>query len=513
MKKQLLWIVLSLFLAVMACSFGNDTDKVNIIATATGTPTPTKTPLPTRTPTATPTTTFTPTATPTTTPTTTPTPTAVPIQVEGWENTEVRKVCLTVDLSYPPREGEIKDPIAKDVAKLLKESKVRVVSDNADCEMQIAINLVGSAGSVTYKSTDNKNEKKCYTNLNVEGTMVLSGAGVEDKEIEISGSNDIPKLMSSCAETPDQVGSFGGAWEPAVLGGLYRIWGTKVAIDALQTGNPIMKKSASDLINRISQDYPASLAPFMDVFIEQLSEGNIDTKNNLAMIIGRIGPEAIEAVPVLIDTWDAGDEYIQSVYVWDFGHALANITGEQYSGDLSFWRNWWQLYSEKSLADVATVVLGDSNADVRVSAVRILAFRADEDLDTVVATLAKALEDEEKEVARAAAKALGSLAPDAQDAIPALINGLKRREGLVALRCQDALVEFGAEAVPPLINVALQNKDNWGQYSSQSRAALATLQDITGEEMNFDAAGTGAWEHAVDDFISRCRTWLEEHSG
>jgi hypothetical protein len=496
MKKPVLCLALILLLAAMACNFGNNLDKLNILATATETPSPTKTPTLTPIPTA--------------TPTMTPTPTAVPIQLEGWQNTEVRTVCLTVNQSYPQGDKKINDPIAESVAELLKESNVGVVTNGTDCEMQITINLVGKAGSVSYTSTGNKEKLKCYTNLSVTGSMVVSGSGIEDREIEISGGNDVPSLVnSSCAKTPEQVNSFYGAWEPAILSGLYQVWGTKIAMDALQSGNAIIKQAASTLIIRVSKDDPTSLAPFTDVFVEQLSEGNMDTKNNLAIIIGRIGPGAIEAVPVLIDTWGTGDEFIQSVYTWDFGHALANITGEQYSGDLSFWQNWWQLYSEKSLADVSAIVFSDTNTDARETAVRILALRADEDLDTVVAALAKAL-GEKEEVARTAADALGSLAPDSREAIPALIDGLKRSKGFVARYCGEALAKFGAEAVPSLIDVAVQNKDDPEQYSSQSKAALSTLEDITGEEMNFDAEGTSGWEQAVDDFISRCQTWLEE---
>jgi hypothetical protein len=478
-------------------------------------PTITPTPIPTNT------------STPTATPTTTPTPTAVPIQVEGWENTEVHTVCLTVNLSYPPRGGEINDPIAESVAELLKESNVVVVTDSTNCEMEITIDLVGEADPVTYTSDDNKQKQECYTRLFVHGTMVLSGTGVEDKQIGIWGSNDIPRMvLSSCAKTPDQVGSFGGAWEPAILSGLYKVWGTKVAIDALLFGNTTMKKSASDLIEQISQDNPDSLAPFTDVFVEQLrASDNTDTTNNLAIILGRIGPKAIEAVPALIDTL----ETFEMVYAWDFGHALANITGEEYTSDVAFWRYWWHLYSEMTVAEVAIEVFSASQTEVDEWAdedevfndtqtdvetiIRVLVLKADEDMDTAVDALIRALDEEDEGVVGAAADALGSLAPDSREAIPVLIEGFKIRKDYIPRHCREALVKFGAEAVLPLIDVALQNKDDWKQYSSQSKTALYTLQDITGEEMNFNAWETSGWEQAVDNFISRCRFWLEEQSG
>jgi HEAT repeat protein len=93
-------------------------------------------------------------------------------------------------------------------------------------------------------------------------------------------------------------------------------------------------------------------------------------------------------------------------------------------------------------------------------------------------------------VRSSAAHALGSIEPDASQAVPALIQALGDESEYVRAAAADALGEFGSQAsdgVPALIEAL--GDEHGGTRSSAARA----LQDITGQDFGEDADRWHQW--------------------
>ena len=136
--------------------------------------------------------------------------------------------------------------------------------------------------------------------------------------------------------------------------------------------------------------------------------------------------------------------------------------------------------------------LGDEDSKVRAKAANALG-RIGPAAAEAVPSLAQALGDEDSSVTAQAAIALGNMGPLAVEAVPALVAALDDGRDSVQLWASDALGKIGpgaAAAVPALIQVLGSDS------SSLRRNAVEALQSITGQDCGEEASCWQAWWEA-----------------
>lgn len=112
--------------------------------------------------------------------------------------------------------------------------------------------------------------------------------------------------------------------------------------------------------------------------------------------------------------------------------------------------------------------------------------------DAVVHALIKALDDQNVDVRKSAAEALGKIGRDAKDAVPALIKALDEENVGVRLSVVEALGNIGRDAkdaVPPLINtlsdkdmsVSCEAAEALGKIGRDAKDAVPVLIKVLGE--------------------------------
>jgi len=183
-------------------------------------------------------------------------------------------------------------------------------------------------------------------------------------------------------------------------------------------------------------------------------------------LLAKIGPQAVQAVPRLLEVASEGDSRGRSVAI----HALTEIgqnPGEGY-------------------ANILMQAMSDStNADLREQAC-IAAGTLGLEAKSVVPSLIEIIKDDHQGVRWAAMEAVGKIGPDAATAIPVFIAVLSNSWGLHPRCCRiicEALPNLGPEAVQaiPIIEELLQGRQG-PKSKQQLTAALDTLRQMEKKE-------------------------------
>ncbi|MCH7686005.1 MAG: HEAT repeat domain-containing protein [Planctomycetes bacterium] len=129
--------------------------------------------------------------------------------------------------------------------------------------------------------------------------------------------------------------------------------------------------------------------------------------------------------------------------------------------------------------------LKDEDVEVRRAAAKALGELGRENPQSVVSPLSEAVTDKDREVRRLACFALGEMGPVADSAIPALIHALKDRELSVRLSAAFAIYKINPENkayVPELLNTMRQGEGGTivsvGKMGSNAGWAVPTLINL-----------------------------------
>ena len=237
--------------------------------------------------------------------------------------------------------------------------------------------------------------------------------------------------------------------------------------------------------------------------LELLERGDSFTKEQAAYVLGRIGPAAKAAAPLLVQAIDAlGEE----PPVFPFSDALVQIGSPAVPALIravgsrrieKIGREHWTMRCLKAIGETAvpelTKAFGDSNASIRFAAIEILkgqksaakaienpllnlardpvpevrasALLALSEIDirteSYLPKLTEALRDESAQVRASATLALANAGPDAKPAVEPLIQALRDADTSVRKGAIKALgaIGSGAEAAVPELATALKTGD------------------------------------------------------
>jgi HEAT repeat protein len=74
------------------------------------------------------------------------------------------------------------------------------------------------------------------------------------------------------------------------------------------------------------------------MLMQAMTDPSADVRNSVAQVLGMIGPQAMEATPVLIEALEDQSPAVRQGVV----EALKAITGQDFGLDVNAWRQWWE---------------------------------------------------------------------------------------------------------------------------------------------------------------------------
>jgi len=284
------------------------------------------------------------------------------LQIPALDGSTINGLCLDTEHSYPTGNAVQYMVIDDDLTTIISDLGIKIVqgSDPCDNTLFLSTSFGFRGGELLH----------CYTGYGSTAKMMLQADGVDYPlgEVQLNKSPDdsiILSLEQSCegnsALYPDLERSFQVEWNDWVVRTLAEIWGPRVDLSAMRTdldhyGQVAQEALEEELPDRnlvlpLSQMLsekellPTTLeylgvmgdisAPALP-YIYPLFDDEDASLRYLALItVGQIGPAAIEAVPVLLDSLVLDTEH-QETYLT----ALERITGESFqaAGD---YRDWW----------------------------------------------------------------------------------------------------------------------------------------------------------------------------
>ena len=324
------------------------------------------------------------TATPTSTPTPAPSPTATVLPLEAFET-----ICLEVEQSYPDVEDEVYQYIAEWVERILTGCGLTVVTEGASCDASLAFDLTLKPLGAAYTGASGR----CYTGAEVDGEMVLTIPERATLTLPISWREPTAKGIIGSCPSPAHAPFF-ETWSKAVLAGMADLWGARIPIQALEERHEVIREAAATTLGDIGPRegvVPALIGALEDesavvkmaaidalgkigpepgvvsaltqvlegqninvnnaviralgkmgagegvvpALIEVLKDKSAPERVEAALALGEIGPDAMDAVPTLIEAldWWMSDTAAK---------VLRQIIGQDFGKDATLWKKWWQ---------------------------------------------------------------------------------------------------------------------------------------------------------------------------
>ncbi|TET84797.1 MAG: HEAT repeat domain-containing protein [Anaerolineales bacterium] len=365
------------------------------------------------------------TSSPTPTPTMGTTPTPLPLQASGWGGVTVQTICLEVEQSFPEMPPELKDvatpKISETTQRILGELGLQFVDDSCDATM--VITMTGQAIAEEYQGIG-----RCYEGAQVNGEILLTASGRTPLTLSISSSHPPPSMVSyeQCNKELFEA-PFSLVWPQALLDGLTQLWGPQVPIAAMWDEEWIVSTAALSLLGSIEP--VEGIAPALIQILE--SDEWYMVRANAARALGGMGAEE-GVIPALIQVLE--DEHEDDSVRGVAAVALMQIGPEA-----------------AEAVPVLIQVLTDEN-DFWLSplAAQALAQIGPETTE-VFSALVRALEEGNSSIRETAAEALGQIGPEVMESVPALIQVLGDEYAFVREAAAEALTaitsqDFGEDA-------------------------------------------------------------------
>jgi HEAT repeat protein len=501
--------------------------------------------------------------TPTSSPAASPTPASVPLifPVAGWEGVKLETICLDVNEQYSEELAYSTAEIHREkAALLLRELGFQPLAASQACDAKLEVSLGYTVDSTTYESFNGGSSFDCITGASFGGSMLLSIADRLPLHQDFNSAlGNAPAVITDGC--PDQAQAFDSGWNQAFLENLSHLMGPHVITRLYHSEDKAVRNTAltaseafgpedMDVLPQVIQalkehrSYAGQIGaglqkmgPDAQLAAQEVVPGLVESlktnRKNLppegidpAMFylsdietIGKFGPAAGEAVPVLLEILeDPNAASMQLPVITTLGEIgpgaaeatpeLMELTSDPFIGSeaaealgkigranpevLSFliekakdktssrtgMAGLAQMAPSADLVKALTEIYEDPDMEAYTRS------QAVEALGTMAATSAEALQviiaasaDNDQGITTSALIALGTLGPVSPDILPALKKALSRSNDFIQMAAAEALGSFGpgaAETIPTLITMIKSPK----QVSLARLGAVSALGGI-----------------------------------
>ena len=285
----------------------------------------------------------------------------------------IQTLCLTVEQSYPQIEREFSVPITETVRRILARLGLEVVAEGTPCDATLTFALTGESLWDSYSpsgipidilSSGISTGSFCHTGAKFNGQATLAIPERAPLTLPISAKQVPPSSTYDC---PGKTGApFGRVWPRAVLDGLAELWGIQALTQTLEDEDEDVREAAIQALGEIGPQAVEAVPALIDTLQEHEDH---DVREAGAEVLGMIGPDAKEAVPALIQTLEE-DFWVREAAAEALGEigpeegvvpaliqaledagpsvsrsaadALEAITGQDFGEDAARWRQWWE---------------------------------------------------------------------------------------------------------------------------------------------------------------------------
>jgi len=237
----------------------------------------------------------------------------------------IQTICLDAQIKYPDEveEGPVEEATFQ---YILSGLGLQVVEKDTPCDATFTVSMTVEALGATYSGAP---RDPCYTGAEVNGRMTLDLAKHPPLILRVHGKDDPASgIINECPYVfNDPV--YDAALATPMLDNLASLWGHQIYALVLES------------------EYEG---------IGQYVHGDTHSTIRLRAInaLGTVGPDAMEAVPVLIRALKDKERSLRP----KANDALIKITGRNFGEDPAAWRLWWeQRASATSVSAISTPTL------------------------------------------------------------------------------------------------------------------------------------------------------------
>ena len=270
-------------------------------------------------------------------------PPAAPLVATEWSGTVAETICLNVEQTYPTLTTKSPEPIDMAITDILSGLGLIVVSADQPCDATLNVSIAGGPLNATYQRVGT-----CSTGASYVGAISLSRPAHNPLVLSFSGVHTPREtiLESGPCPTPEEA-PFAMAWPEETVRILHALWGDRVLVQALAVpaGYTTSRNYALRELKALGNDA-------IPLFMLGLADANTNVRAESATEIGQFGPDAVDAVPLLIANLRRASSHEQEATL----SALGAITGQDMGNDASRWEKWWSSLPPLSTpSDVASL--------------------------------------------------------------------------------------------------------------------------------------------------------------
>ena len=223
-----------------------------------------------------------------------------------------------------------------------------VVSPGDRCDADLTISVIHENLAEEYVAEGET--VRCFEGRLTRVDVALTAQGRPGYRDESSNGPGFPRFTTTCPDRP-LVSVSGVEWHLPVTSSFVDLWGPAVAVWAYRSENGALRGSAFPTLEAAP---PETLLAMVPEFAADLAEDWF--RGPAATLLGLVGPEAMEAVPDLVDALaDIHDRFrvgfvltSQNDEAERIVAALCLITGEDpYWPPVKYpdyWQQWWEEY-------------------------------------------------------------------------------------------------------------------------------------------------------------------------
>jgi len=247
---------------------------------------------------------------------------------EGWQDVQIRTLCLDVRQSYLEIDPDFSLPLEPSLRRVLSGLGLRVVASGETCDGALRLSLQGEALAEDYVCILGNACGHCFTGARISGELTLTSSDRTPWVHTFNTGIEPPSSISDCPKVPEDA-PLDVLWPGTVLAGLLDLWGTPVLKVALDDRDEGMREALVGLLRAQGKEG-------VPLLVKALQDRSAQVRLRAANALGSLGAQAREAVPALVETLDDTDRPVRLATAG----ALNLITGHDLGQDQATWRKW-----------------------------------------------------------------------------------------------------------------------------------------------------------------------------